>query len=317
MKGDAPLKPYSIGIDVGGTKVAYGLFSQDGSLMDRFQHPSNRNADGPAFTDTILETIHGILRKNSLSLSDLNGVGLCMPSHILFDEGFVYLTPALPLIRSFAMREYLQKRLDARIILDNDSNGAALAEYRRGAGRGCRHMVYIAMGTGIGSGLIIDGELFRGSYGWAGESGHMLVTPGEGELCGCENRGCIMAYASGRFVANRMQKDLQSGRSSILSKVENPDCEDLLKAYRQGDAYADEMISSMAHYIAICVYNLYQVLNINVFVFGGGLTNFGPVLFERIRSAFDAFDHIGLPVEFRLAQLDQDFGIIGAAELLR
>lgn len=310
------MKPYTIGIDVGGTKVAYGLFSADGTLQDRFQHASDRKLDGPAFADRILETIRQIMEKHDLCEGDMKGIGVCMPSHIFFEKGHVFLTPALPLIKDFAMREYLQQRLDVPVTLDNDSNGAALAEFRRGAGRGCRHMVYMAVSTGIGSGLIINGELFRGSYGWAGESGHMLVTPGVGEKCGCENRGCIMSYASGRFVPDHIRNGLKAGKKSILADVEELNCEALLDAYRKGDAYADEMISFMAHYIAICVYNLYQVLNINVFVFGGGLTNFGPALFDRVRSEFDSFDHIGLPVEFRFAELKQDFGIIGAAELV-
>lgn len=312
------MKNYTIGIDVGGTKVAYGLFSADGKLLDRFQHPSDPELEGPAFADRLLETIRQMMEKHNLSDSDMKGIGVCMPSHILFDKGHVFLTPSLPLIKDFAMRDYMQAQLDVPIILDNDSNGAALAEYRHGAGKGkgWRHMIYIAASTGIGSGLIINGDLFRGSYGWAGESGHMLVTPGVGEKCGCENRGCIMSYASGRFVPNHIRNGLKAGRKSILAGVENLNCEALLDAYKKGDAYADEMISSMAHYIAICVYNLYQVLNINVFVFGGGLTHFGSILFDRVRREFDEYDKIGLPVEFCFAELKQDFGIIGAADLV-
>lgn len=313
------MKPYAIGIDVGGTKVAYGLFSADGTLKDRFQHASDPKLDGPSFAETLLETIRQIMQKHALTNSDMKGVGVCMPSHVLFEKGHVFLTPSLPLIKDFPMRDYMQERLGMPVVLDNDSNGAALAEYRHGAGKGRNwpHMIYIAASTGIGSGLIINGDLFRGSYGWAGESGHMLVTPGVGEKCGCENRGCIMSYASGRFVPAHIRNGLKAGRKSLLSSVENIDCKALLDAYNQGDAYADEMIASMAHYIAIGVYNLYQVLNINVFVFGGGLTHFGSVLFDRVRREFDSYDHIGLPVEFCFAQLKQDFGIIGAAELVR
>jgi len=312
------MKPYTIGIDVGGTKVAYGLFSADGVLRDRFQHGSDPKLDGPGFADRILETISRIMQKHNLADSDLKGIGVCMPSHVLFEKGHVFLTPALPLIKDFPMRDYMQARLSVPVVLDNDSNGAALAEYRHGAGKGKNwpHMIYMAVSTGIGGGLIINGSLFRGSYGWAGESGHMLVTPGVGEKCGCENRGCIMSYASGKFVMAHVRNGLEAGRKSILADAEKLDCEALLDAYKKGDAYADEMISSMAHYIAICVYNLYQVLNINVFVFGGGLTHFGPILFDRVRAEFDRFDHIGLPVEFCFAQLEQDFGIIGASELV-
>ena len=164
---------YRIGIDAGGTKVAYGLFDEKNVLVDRFQHPTPITADGPAFCDLVIESLHGLLRKNALEMRDLQGVGICMPSFILFDEGYVCMTSAMVNIRDFAMRDYLQERLNVPVILDNDSNVAALAEHRYGAGQGSRHMVYVATSTGIGSGLILNGELFRGSYGWAGECGHM------------------------------------------------------------------------------------------------------------------------------------------------
>lgn len=308
---------YRIGVDAGGTKVAYGLFDENGMLIDRMQHPSDIEADGPAFTDQILDTIGRLMDKNSLKQTELQGVGICMPSYILFDTGYIYLTSALPRIHDFAMRDYIQERLpDVKIVLDNDSNGAALAEYRRGAGQGLRHMMYVAVSTGIGSGIIIDGRLFRGSYGWAGENGHMLATPDEGLMCGCRNRGCFMSYASGRYVPRRLKIRMLEGTHSSLEETESLNCEELLKAYQDGDALAQEMVSSMAHYLAVCLYNCYMLLNINVFVFGGGLTNFGDALFGKVREEFDRYNQIPLPVEFRFAELKKDFGIIGAAELV-
>ncbi len=309
---------YTIGIDAGGTKVAYGLFDREGNLLDRMQHPSDPQADGPAFSDRMLKTIRELLEGNHLSLENLLGVGICMPSYILFDEGYIYLTSALPEIREFAMRDYFEERLPGvKVVLDNDSNGAALAEYQRGAGRGCRHMVYMAVSTGVGSGIIIDGKLFRGSYGWAGESGHMLASPGEGVLCGCGNRGCFMSYASGRYVTRHLRIRMLEGAGSSLEETADLNGEALLAAYKEGDSLAEEMLDSMAHYLAVCLFNIYQMLNIHVFVFGGGLTNFGEPLFGRVRREFDRYNKIPMPVEFRFAELKKDFGIIGAAELVR
>ena len=309
---------YTIGIDAGGTKVAYGLFDREGVLVDRVQHPSDARADGPAFADKMLETIRELLAQNRLSAEALSGIGICMPSYIMFDKGYVYLTSALPEIREFFMRDYFEDRLPGvKIVLDNDSNAAALAEYRRGAGRGCRHMVYMAVSTGIGSGIIIDGKLFRGSYGWAGESGHMLASPGEGVLCGCGNRGCFMSYASGRYIPRHLKIRMLEGEKSSLEEAGDLNGEALLAAYEAGDALAEEMLDSMAHYLAVCLYNIYQMLNIHVFVFGGGLTNFGAPLFERVRREFDHYNRIPVPVEFRFAELKKDFGIVGAAALER
>ena len=310
-------KKYIFGIDAGGTKVAYGLFDMEGNLLDRYQHPTDIEADGPAFSDKVIATVKEILEKNHASLEEVHGIGICMPSYIRFETGYIHITSAMVNIRDFGMRDYMEERLGVPVILDNDSNVAALAEHRRGAGRGCKDMVYVAVSTGIGSGIIINNEMFRGSYGWAGESGHMLDTPDDGILCGCGNYGCFMSQVSGRNLPRRLSIRMLKGQESVLSKAQELNGEALLKAYQAGDALAVQEIEHMAHHLAVCVYNIYQLLNINVFVFGGGLTSFGDILFGRVREEFDRYDHIRMPVEFRFAQLKKDFGIIGAAELLR
>ena len=119
---------YRIGIDAGGTKVAYGLFDADHALVDRFQHATPITADGPAFCDLVIESLHRLLQKNNIGVDSLQGIGICMPSFILFDEGYVCMTSAMVNIRDFAMRDYLQERLNVPVVLDNDSNVAALAE---------------------------------------------------------------------------------------------------------------------------------------------------------------------------------------------
>lgn len=309
-------KKYIFGIDAGGTKVAYGLFDRKGELLDRYQHPTDIEADGPTFCDQVIATVRDILVKNHSSLDEVYGIGICMPSYIRFETGYIHITSAMVNICDFGMRDYMEERLGVRVVLDNDGNVAALAEHRRGAGRGCKHMVYMAVSTGIGSGIIINQDVFRGSYGWAGECGHMLDTPDEGILCGCGNSGCFMSQISGRNLPKRLAIRMLKGKESILSQAEELNGEALLKAYEAGDELAREEIEHMAHHLAVCVYNVYQMLNINVFVFGGGLTNFGEVLFGRVREEFDRYDQIKMPVEFRFAELKKDFGIIGAAELL-
>ena len=307
---------YVIGIDAGGTKVAYGLFDRDGVIVDKMQHPADPDADGPAFADQMIRSVQTLRERNHLTPDDIAGIGVGMPSYIIHDKGLIYLTSALPKVRDFYMRDYMQERLGVPIVLENDSNGAALAEHRRGAGRGTEHMVYVSASTGLGSGLIINGKIFRGSYGFAGETGHMLMTPDEGIMCGCRNRGCFMSYGSGKYIVEHIKNRLDEGAQSELAKVDRDSLSavDLLAACRKGDTFALEMLDKMAHAFAVCIYNIYEMLNINVYVFGGGLTNFGDLLFSRIRREFDRYNHIDLPVEFRFAELKEDFGIIGAAE---
>ncbi|NLJ40242.1 MAG: ROK family protein [Clostridiales bacterium] len=310
------MKNYRIGIDAGGTKVAYGLVDEDNRLVDRFQHPTPIEANGFDFSDLVIENIEKLLDRNGKTKKELQGIGICMPSFILFDKGYICMTSAMVNIREFPMRDYLTKRLGVPIALDNDCNVAALAEHRFGAGRGSRHMIYVATSTGIGSGLILNGQLFRGSYGWAGESGHMLITPDEGILCGCQNQGCFMSWAAGRYIPDHIRQRARD-RDTTISIDQNLGCEELARSCREGDPLGLEILDQMAHYIAVCIFNIYQLLNVNLFVFGGGMVNFGPMLFDRVRSKFDQYNHIPQPVEFRFAQLEKDPGIIGAAELVR
>jgi glucokinase len=307
---------YIIGVDAGGTKVAYGLFDNRGVIVDRAQHPTDPSADGPGFSDTLIENIRTIADKNGLTFDSISGVGVCMPSYILMDEGRIYMTAAMPRIKDFPMRGYLSERLHTRISLVNDADAAALAEYCHGAGRGARHMVYIVLGTGIGSGIIIDGKLFHGTYGFAGECGHMLATPDAGRLCGCGNSGCFMSHAAGISIPSHVKSRLDNGAKSLLS-VEEADGRSLEKAYDDGDALAISVVEEMAHYIAVCVFNIYQMLNINTFVFGGGIANMGEALFSRVRREFDRYNRLPLPVYFKVAELKRDIGIIGVAELVK
>jgi len=307
---------YVIGVDAGGTKVAYGLFNSQNKIVDRYQHATDAGADGPSFSDTIIEVVKTLLEKNDLTFEHLDGVGICMPSFINMEAGLVYMTSSMPLIKNFEMREYCEKRLEARVILDNDANGAALAEFMHGAGRGTQHMVYVVLGTGLGSGIIINGKIFSGSYGAAGECGHMLATPNSGIMCGCENTGCYMSYITGKHLPERVRLGLANGIDSKLTP-ETADGRKLLEAYKVGDTLAQKMIHEMAHYLALCVFNIYQMLNIDTFVFGGGLTGLGDVLFDRMREEFAKYYHISFPVHFKIAQLQEDIGIIGAAELVK
>ena len=310
------MSQYRIGIDVGGTKTAYGLFHEGNTLIDRHQHPTPIDIDGPGLCELLLEGIRTLLERNGIDHASVEGVGIGMPSFIFYERGYIYMTSALVNVKEFAMRDYMAQRLDIPVVLDNDSNGAALAEYRYGAGRGSRHMIYMSASTGLGSGLILNGQLFRGSYGWAGESGHMLITPDEGLMCGCRNRGCFMSWAAGKDIPRRLRLKADSFDTKMdLSR--DVDGVALLAACREGDPLALAELDEMAHYLAVCLFNIYQLLNVNLFVFGGGLTHFGPLLFGRVRAQFDRYNHIPQPVEFKIAELQQNFGIIGAAELVR
>ena len=323
---DAPGLPSrtgcTIGVDVGGTKVALGMFDNEHVLLRRTQFPADKDLAPEAFLDGIIDACLELVRDSGTETSDLRGIGVAMPSYVNYEEGRIVKTANLPLLKDFPARQYLKDRIggNVRVLLDNDAHVGALAEHRYGAGRGFRDMLYCPVSTGISSAMIIDNKLFRGRYGWAGESGHMIVNPGQGVECGCGNRGCLMSYCSGAMIVRHIRQWIDEGRDTTMVELvdgtENITCRTLQEAYDLGDEMAHSAIDQMARYLALWIYNVYVLLNINCYVFGGGLLNLGDRLFPKVRAYFDQYNDNDAPVYFRQAELGDDFGIIGAAELM-
>lgn len=314
------MEQYVIGVDVGGTKTAYGVFDGGGRIVARRRCPSDASLSPEAFFDGVAENVRELMGETGITAENLRGVGIGMPSFILFEEGRIVKTTNLTKIHDFPARAYLMDCLSGvRVLLDNDSHTGALAEYRHGAGRGFQNIVYCPVSTGISSGIIIDGKLFRGRYGWSGESGHMIVTPGEGIECGCGNRGCLMSWCSGSMIVRHIQSWIAAGETTAMTGLaggsEKITALHIRQACELGDAMALRALEQMAKFLGIWLYNLYVTLNINCFIFGGGLTGFGDLLFGRVRKVFDDYNHNDMPVYFKMAELEHDFGVIGAAEL--
>jgi glucokinase len=320
---------HTIGIDVGGTKTAYGLFNGQQEIIRRLSHPSNETMSPAEFFDTIATNIKGIMKEEGLKKENIRGVGLGMPSFVLFEEGRLIKTSNLAKIHDFPARAYLTEKLEGiRVLIDNDSHTGAMAEHRHGAGRGFDNMIYCPISTGISSGIIIGGKLFRGRYGWSGESGHRIVTPDDGVECGCGNRGCLMSWCSGSMIVKHIEQWIAQGEVSIMPGLAGNGKITLFhlgSAYNAGDALARRAYEQMVKYLGIWIYNLYVTLNINCFIFGGGILKFGrqlmdggkkTAILEDMKEVFDGYNKNEMPVYFKEAALGDDFGIIGAAELL-
>jgi glucokinase len=316
---------YIIGVDVGGTKIACGLFDEGGQAIAEARFPSNPDVGPEAFFDTLAGYVQGLLDAEGVAREKIRGIGLGMPSFIIFEKGYIIKTSNLVRIRDFPARDYLARHFRGiPVVLDNDARAAALAESRLGAGRGFPHMLYCPVSTGISSAIIIDRRLFRGSYGCAGESGHMIVTPGEGLLCGCGNRGCYMSWCSGSMIVKHIRGWIESGEETIMTELaggpENIDCRHLEEAWNRGDALAVRALNQMTRYLGLWFFNLYLTLNINCFVLGGGLVKMGEKLLGPARRIFEEYNEAGssgdTPVYFKTAELGDRAGVIGAAELV-
>ena len=227
--------------------------------------------------------------------------------------------------RNEPLRDKVQGRIDLPLIVDNDANAAAWAEYRFGAGRGSSVLVCITLGTGIGGGLVVDGQLFRGTYGMAGEWGHMISVPG-GHRCECGNRGCWEQYASGNALV-REARDLARSNSplayrllELLGDPEDITGPDVTAAAVQGESTAIELIGDVGMWLGQGIANLAAALDPDLFVIGGGVSEAGELLLQPTRQAF-ARTLTGrgfrTPARIELAHLRNDAGLIGAADLAR
>lgn len=310
---------FRLAVDVGGTKIAYGLFDENNRIIYRHRTLTPLEITPDEFTRKLYTEIDDVLEKSHTPFTSLKGISVGMPSYVDYEHGIVVTSGGIQNIKNYPARDILARKYPGiRIIIDGDTNMAAIAEHKYGAGQGYRHMVYCALSTGLGSGFIINNEVFRGSYGGAGETGHMLITPGEGLECGCGNRGCLMSYACGSSIARHAQLAIQNGEKTILrsmvSDVSRITSIHVAQAYQQGDALAVRLMNQMIYYLAVHIYNLFIAFNINCYVCGGGLLNMGDFFLESIRRQVNEFNkQENQEIYIKAAELGGDNGIIGCA----
>ena len=315
---------YYVGVDIGGTKIAYGIFDSDRRLLAKKKIQSDDTLNGEAYFSRIAEELRCFVKHEEIEFADIKGIGIGIAGFVDFERGRLVCAASLPKLDDFFVVDFLKEKLgkDITIVLDNDCHCGALAEYRKGAGRAYRHMLYCPVSTGISSGIIIDGKLFRGSNGASGESGHML-TAIEGPLkipCGCGNMGCFNSLCSGKAITTHIRRWINQGEKTIMTELAGGDTKitavHINQAYERGDTMARKAVEQMAQYMAIWLFDVYTLLNINCFVFSGGLLKMGDKLFQRVKDMFNQYHTNDFPVYFYETELGMDSGLIGAVELL-
>jgi len=314
----------AIGIDIGGTKVAGGLVDVGGNITHRARRDTPHRSKSPSVVeDTIVEVVNELMKK--IGSATVVAVGIGAAGFVAADRATVVFAPHLSW-RHEPLREALQKRVAMPIFVDNDANAAAWAEWKFGAAQGESHLMVITLGTGIGGGILIDGQVQRGRFGIAGEFGHMQVVPG-GHRCECGNRGCWEQYASGNALV-REARSLFSANSPIasdlLDRVEG-DLANLTgplitQAARDGDPTACELLAEIGNWLGVGIANLAAAFDPGTFVIGGGMSAAGDLLLASARETFKRqLTGRGYRPEARIvaAELGNDAGLIGAADLAR
>ncbi|HSN10549.1 MAG TPA: ROK family protein, partial [Propionibacteriaceae bacterium] len=262
----------SIGVDIGGTKVAAGVVSRTGEVVERLTVPSPTSTP-ESVENAIVEVVRELRSRHHVS-----SVGIGAAGWVDSEQALVRFSPHLAW-RNEPLRDRLRSRIDIPVIVDNDANAAAGAEYRFGAGRGAGVMVCITLGTGIGGALVVDGRVFRGTYGMAGEWGHMTVLP-DGHRCACGNRGCWEQYASGNALVREANSLIDSGspQAAGLAAVAGPDGISgpaVTALALAGDRPSVELLGEVGTWLGKGMANLAAALDPELFVIGGGVSEAG------------------------------------------
>ncbi len=315
------MQNFVIGMDIGGTKLAGAVFDRAGNFLARDLLSTGADCHPDQVVDAVAAIAGALLAKTGIGCDQIAGVGVGCAGHIQFDRGLVLTNSNLPDWNYHPLRDTLEKRLGLPVLLDNDANCAAWGEFCFGAGKGSRHMCYLTFSTGCGMGIVIDGKLYRGATGTAGEIGHTVVNP-EGPLCSCGKRGCLMSYACGMALDQMARECLQCAEETILRSLcgdcpEHVKAEMIAEAARQGDPAALRMLATAGRYFGIGLSTVVQVLNPDTIVIGGGLTHIGPLLLDPCIQALNENIHPVLRNTARVvvSELWDDAGVVGAGAL--
>ena len=314
---------YAVGIDVGGTNIKIGLFDQDMNLVRHVQSLTDKEIEAEMLMDHLQFQVQQILREEGLANSDLCGVGAAFPSYIDAKSGIVIETSNIIALNDQPVRDMLAQRLGVPVYLENDANAAALAEHEMGAGRGYDDMIYATLSTGIGGALILNGKLYRGVHGMAGEIGHMFISDSTGYPCSCGVIGCVQSISSGahmaRYAMDRIKEGVESRILDHAGTLANIDLVAVGRALTSGDSLALEVVSRGAEYLGRMFHSLNQIFDINVFIYGGGVAKLGSRFVDRIIAAYRHYSLMDqkYPTQFIQAALGDFAGMTGAALLAR
>jgi glucokinase len=303
-----------LGIDIGGTKLAAGVVSHEGKILTRAEVPTLAAEGLEPVLARIIALGRGLLGRPEAAQDRVRRIGIGCAGPVDIRAGMVFNPPNLPGWTEVALVKHIEDALSLPAVLENDANAAGLGEFYYGAGRGARSLVYLTVSTGIGGGIILDGKVWHGLKDAAGEVGHMTVVP-DGPICGCGNRGCLEAMASGPSIARQAREALAGDRPSGLREIRDFTAADVSRLARDGDAVAVEVWRGAVRYLGIGVAAVITILAPERVVIGGGVTRAGEFLFEPLREEVRRRVKL-VPIEsvpIMPAALGADVGILGAA----
>ncbi|MCM1044350.1 MAG: ROK family glucokinase [Candidatus Gastranaerophilales bacterium] len=310
------MKQYAFGVDIGGTTVKMGLFDKDGILLDKWEIPTVTDNAGAAILPDVTASIEKRLKEKEITKDDVAGVGVGAPGAI-DREGRLVRGAVNIGWGSLHLAKTMSEYLGLPVKVANDANVAALGEMWQGGGKGYSNLVAVTLGTGVGGGIIVDGQILAGTTGAGGEIGHIHIEDNEKEACNCGNRGCLEQYASATGIARLIRRRLERDDKESVLRQSRISPKTLFVALREGDPVAKEIAEQFGEYLGKGLAIVASVVNPEIFVIGGGVSKAGEILLEYIEPAFQkyAFEPCR-GAKFALASLGNDAGIYGAAGLI-
>ena len=302
--------------DLGGTHLRAATVDREGNIQFRFKQNTPQGADPLAIVDAIVSAVREC-EQQSASAGQISAVSIVVPGTVNVEEGAVVKAPNLPCLDGFRLAAALTEQLDLPAILENDANAAAVGEMWRGAAIGCKTIICVTLGTGVGGGIILDGKLWRGVDGAAAEIGHMCVDPFGGVACTCGSRGCLEVFASATAIVRMTREARPRYPDSMLQGKEELTAETIFAAGKAGDELALEIFRRMGVYLGIGLANLINILNPEMIVLGGGVVNGWDLFARHMHQQVEerAFPLLAARVKIERAKCGDDAGLLGAARL--
>ena len=307
---------YGFGIDLGGTTVKLAYFDENGTMLHKWEIPTNTAEGGSQILPDIAKAVEGYLCENNIPRESVIGLGIGVPGPVDVN-GTVNKCVNLGWGR-FNISKELERLTGFPVQAGNDANVAAMGEFWKGGGQGCRNMVLATLGTGVGGGIVVEGKLLCGSQGAGGEIGHMTINRDETVPCNCGKYGCVEQYCSATGIVRTAKEHLASNPAdSQLRALEEITCKDIFDAGKAGDTLANEILQMYYARLGEFLGNLCCLLNPEVVVLGGGVTKAGQVLLDGVepyfrKNTFHACDN----AKIVLASLGNDAGAYGAFKLV-
>ena len=310
------MKKYGFGVDIGGTTIKVGFFEISGKLLDKWEIKTQTTNGGSNILSDIAKAIDNKLAQEAIRKEDVLGIGIGVPGPVL-GNGVVNRCVNLGW-GVLNVAEELGALTGLSVKVGNDANVAALGEMWQGGAKGCKDVIMVTLGTGVGGGIIVDGKVVAGFNGAGGEIGHITVNPDEIEACNCGQYGCLEQYTSATGIVRMAKIKLaKSSDDTTLRRFEALSAKDIFDEAKAGDEIAKELVDEVGEILGSALSNMVCVVNPEIIVIGGGVSKAGAILVDTIREHFQGNSfHACRDTRFALASLGNDAGIYGCMQMI-